>query len=73
MNFRHVLFERSQLRGAASTAVLFVELTDEAFERPAVFHRRIAATPSIGNVQVAGPVQPDILLLFGQFIPSRFQ
>ena len=72
MNFRHVLFKRPQLRRAGCAAVLFVELTDQAFEISAVLHGRIPAPPSVRDVQVAGSVEPDILLLFGQFLPRRF-
>ena len=69
----HVLFELANLDRAFAGAVFFEQLGDEAVERAAVFLSGFAGAPGVRDVLVAGAPEPDVALLFGEFLPGLFE
>ena len=65
MQFGHVSFQLADLRRSTGATVLFVQFRNHSVEGAAVLHRRGATFPGVSDGQVAGAVEPEILLLFG--------
>ena len=69
----HIAFELTTLRNAIRVAVLVQQVRHDPFKLAAVLHRRLAAAPRIGNVQLAGAPHPQLLELWIKFIPGGLE
>ena len=69
----HIAFELATLRHAVRVAILVQQVGDDPFEHAAVLHRRLAAAPRVGDVQLAGAPQPELLKFRFEFFPRCLQ